>query len=110
MSNGQTQAATCKWTINGFVLDLSALSGQTLNYNDTATDFDYLYTPCKDYLSCNDYDFMAIQEREPYVCHGLARWNATVVPHYDDGSYSMIYTGGESGYVILIYNNTCTNT
>ena len=49
---GITALGDCAWTVNGFDFDISSLEGQTLQYNDSSTQFVYSYTPCKNGLDC----------------------------------------------------------
>ena len=97
----QGSATTCKYSVDGVTLDLSALASETLTYVEG--QFDYSYTPCRDGLDCTTgSDFMAIQTGNQ--CHYLARWNASVIPVISGDAFKLTYRNGEAGYVINNYN------
>ena len=105
----RSTAATCQYTVNGFNLDLTALVTKTLTYvaSEGTTTFYYFYTPCRDGISCDDYNhestnltasnYMATQVGNK--CNYLASWDASVQPVEEDNAYSFTYENGEDGYV-----------
>eukprot|EP00486_Rosalina_sp_Unknown_P010019 CAMPEP_0201582458 /NCGR_PEP_ID=MMETSP0190_2-20130828/85495_1 /ASSEMBLY_ACC=CAM_ASM_000263 /TAXON_ID=37353 /ORGANISM="Rosalina sp." /LENGTH=259 /DNA_ID=CAMNT_0048022411 /DNA_START=8 /DNA_END=787 /DNA_ORIENTATION=+ len=76
----------CSWTVGGQTLDLSCVSGQTINSKDD-TGHVFLYTVCSDGAgACDGGNQLMCKQTLPSdtsLCYEIGRWNAQESPTYD---------------------------
>ena len=87
----------CRWTSNGFSLDLSSISGTQISGTESDESFNYYWTPCTNYYSCDSESVMAGQYNPSNgKCNILAYTDSSVSPSYDgDGkTWAFFYENG----------------
>ena len=93
-------ASNCAYTIDGNSIDLSLISGDTIEFTDGY--WNYYYTPCSDGLTCTDKDgvpqsAMSDQYKlsNDFCTAYLALWT-DVTPTYSNGTFTFIWKNGRS--------------
>ena len=99
-----TKAAECSHTVDGHTIDLSSISGSTIQYTDG--QWTYYYTPCSDGLTCTDSDGVSqsamsdqYKDGNDFCTAYLALWT-DVDPTYSSGTFTFTWSNGKS-------SNTC---
>ena len=112
----ETNSKTCQFAGENFHLNLDKFNGQKINVKPSSYDYDIIYSPCKNGLSCDDgighvVPAMAVanQQYQTYnACLAyLATWDADIKPTYskeksdghdhDQPTYTFVFNNGEVG-------------
>ena len=89
---------SCVFKVDGKTFDGSHFSSSELIYEFNGDE--YLYTPCRDAISCGESQYMAAWGKNEECDRYLAAWDSTIDPTYSSshgGTFTFDYKNGETG-------------